>query len=184
MVDSIHSLFSCHRRFLREAKPRTRRSKAQETAVAIDHSQVAMAEAHDGAAALVFSEADEFACERLADENALAVPLDLSGVAHATNLMIGIVPRILQPGWHRAGWRLPLLSRRRLVDRLVRALLIVISAKRIEAFLLLARRGRRWLRGLVLQRPMHALVPAIILWARRWNVARLDVERDRPHRER
>src|SRR5919204_3180266 len=144
MVDSIRSLFSCHRRFVRDAEPRTRRSEAQETPVAIDDPEVVLAEADDGGAAVVLGQADELACERLADENALAAPLDLAGVMHTTNFMIGIVPGILQAHRHCTSRSLPAFGGRYLVDRFVRALLVVISAKRIEAFLLLARRcGRR-----------------------------------------
>jgi hypothetical protein len=56
MPDSIRSLFCCLRRFLRDAEPRTRRSKAQETAVPIDQPEVAAAEAHDVAAGVMFGE--------------------------------------------------------------------------------------------------------------------------------
>src|SRR5438552_3562078 len=97
MVDSIHSLFSCHRRFLRDAEPRTRRSKAQETAVAINHPEIAMAEAHDDAAALVHGEADEFACERLADENTLTGKPTSSktrSIARRTPTQVGSMIRV------------------------------------------------------------------------------------------
>ena len=53
MPDSIRSLFHCHRRFRSDAEPRTRRSKAQEPAVAADHAQIAAREADDVAAAVV-----------------------------------------------------------------------------------------------------------------------------------
>jgi hypothetical protein len=46
----------CHRRFRSDAEPRTRRSKAQETAVAIDDPEIAMVEACDVAAALMLGE--------------------------------------------------------------------------------------------------------------------------------
>jgi hypothetical protein len=41
------------RRFLRDAEPRTRRSKAQETAGAIDCTEIAPAVGHDVVAAFV-----------------------------------------------------------------------------------------------------------------------------------
>ena len=94
MADTIPSALWCHRRFRSDAEPRTRRSKAQETAVAIDHPEVAMIEARDVSAALGFGEAYELTCERLTDKHLFATPLDHAIAAHAANLMIGVVPRI------------------------------------------------------------------------------------------
>ena len=74
MPDSIRSLFLCHRGFLCGAEPRSRRSKAQETAVAVDDTEIAAAEARDGATVVVLGEADELAGQRLADEHLAAVP--------------------------------------------------------------------------------------------------------------
>jgi hypothetical protein len=81
MPDSIRSLFHCHRRFRSGAEPRTRRSKAQEAPVAPDHPEIAVGEADDMAAAVVFGEADQLTREGLADDDLLAAPSDLPGGA-------------------------------------------------------------------------------------------------------
>src|SRR5215510_12416803 len=96
MPDTIPSPLRCHRRFRSDAEPRTRRSKAQEAAVAADHAQIAAREADDMAAAVVLGDADQFARERLADEELFAAPLDLPGRAHAASLVVGVVPGIRQ----------------------------------------------------------------------------------------
>ena len=96
MPDSIRSLFHCHRRFRSDAEPRTRRSKAQEAAVSADHPEIAVGEADDMAATVVLGEADQLACEGLADEEFLAAPSDLPARTHAADLVVGVVPGILQ----------------------------------------------------------------------------------------
>ena len=68
MPDTIPSAFQCHRLFRSDAEPRTRRSKAQETAVAIDPSEIAMTEARNVHAALVLGQAYALACQHFADE--------------------------------------------------------------------------------------------------------------------
>ena len=73
----------------------------------------------------MLGKSDDLTCERLADEHMLAMPLDHAGLAHATNLMIGIVPGILEASRHRSLRWFPSLRGRHLVDRLVWALLVV-----------------------------------------------------------
>ena len=167
MPDIILSLFRCLRRFLRDAEPRTRRSKAQETALAIDHPEIAAAEAYDMAAGVVFAEADTLARECLADEDIIAAPSDLTGGTHSADLVIGVVPGVLETARQSARRRLPALDGRLLVERFVRPLLVEVAAEGIETTLLLGRRFRRRLRGLGLQRTVHALMSAVILRARR-----------------
>ena len=77
MPDTIRSLFRCHRCFLRDAQPRARRSKAQEAAVVIDDPQIAIAEAYDMAAILVFGEADDVKDVSLRLQTALRDGTDL-----------------------------------------------------------------------------------------------------------
>ena len=52
---------------------------------------------------------------------------------HPAHLMISIIPRIIQAIGQRTRGSLPMLCRWRLVERLVRALLVIMLAKRIEA---------------------------------------------------
>ena len=78
--------------FRRGAEPRTGRSETAEQAAAIDDPEVASAEADDVVAGLEFGEPDQFAGQRLADEDELAAPFDLSARAHPPHLMIGVAP--------------------------------------------------------------------------------------------
>jgi hypothetical protein len=91
MPDIIASPLRCHRRFRSDAEPRTRRNKAQETAVAIDDTEIAMTAACN-VAVLVFGETYELAGEGLADEYFVTEPLDRAIPAYASSLMIGVVP--------------------------------------------------------------------------------------------
>src|SRR5262245_27990215 len=176
MPDTIPSAFRCRRRFRSDAEPGTRRSKAQETAVAIDHPEIAMPEARDAPTALLLGQAYELACQRFADEHLLTAPLDRTIQVHAANLMISVVPRILQARRQNAGRWLPMCRRRRLLEGLMRPLLIVVMAEAIEPSLLLSRRRCGGFGGLLLQCTVHPLVTAVVLRARRRNVARFYAE--------
>jgi hypothetical protein len=90
-----------------------------------------MAEARDMATALMLGETYELAGQRLADENLFTLPLSIP--AHASDLMIGIVPRIFEARRQGTGGRLPMSARGRLPQRLMRTLLVVVSAETIEA---------------------------------------------------
>src|SRR6516162_3788758 len=154
MPDTIRSMFSCHRhflidrsRFLRAAKPRTRRSEAQETAP-VDDPEIAATEAGHRAAVVALGETDELADQRLADEHLLAFPLDRPTGPHAAHLMIGVVPRIVETPRHGAGRRPPTRRRRDLSERLVRPLLVVMPAEAVEPHLLRSRRRGGRVRGL------------------------------------
>src|SRR6266536_4395426 len=107
MPDTIHSLFSCHCRFLREAKPRTRRSEAQEMAVPVDNTEVATAEARDPATIFELGEADKFTGQRLTNEHFLASPFDCTAGAHPPHLVIGVIPGVIDLRWQGAGRWLP-----------------------------------------------------------------------------
>src|SRR6266446_2346108 len=184
MPDTIRSLFSCQRRFLRGAKPRTRRSEAQETALVIDDTEIAAAEARDGAPVVVLGKADELAGQRLADEHFLALPFDRPAGAHAPHLVLGVIPRIVKARWQGAGRWPPIRCRRDLIERFMRPFAIVVLAEAVEARLLLERAGGGRSGGLRLQRAMHALVPAVVLRARGPDVARLDAKLEPPDRQR
>jgi len=96
MPDIIRSSSRCLRRFLRDAEPRTRRSKAQETALAIDHLEIAAAEAYDMAAGSMHGEAETLARECLTNEHVVAMPVDLAGGTHPADLVIGFVPGVIK----------------------------------------------------------------------------------------
>ena len=76
-----------------------------------------------------------------------------------------------------------MVRRRRLLERLMGALLIVMAAEGVEALLLFGCRFRRGLGGLSLQRLVHALVPTVVLGARGPDIARLDTKLQPPHRK-
>src|SRR6516165_6097306 len=103
------------------------RSKAQETAVAIDDPEIAMAEARDVATALMLGETYELAGECFADEDLFTPPLDHAVPAHASNLMIGVVPGIFHARWQCASRRLPMSCRRRLLKCLMWSFLVIIA---------------------------------------------------------
>src|SRR5690606_24994667 len=95
-------------------------------------------------------EADEFAAHRLADEDVLALPLDLAPRLHASNLVPRVVPWVLDA--RRVGpGRGHIVPRRRLLPEcLVRPLAIEFPAQPIEALLLGGGRRRRRRRRLLL----------------------------------
>src|SRR5262245_55704654 len=142
-----------------------------------------MAEARDASAAVGFGESYELTCERLTDEHLLATPLDHAIPAQAANLMISVVPRIYQARRQSTSRWLPMCSRRRLLERLMRTLLVVVLAEAVEPPLLLGRRCSCRLRRLCLQCTVHALVTTVVLRARWRDVARLDAELQPPHRQ-
>src|ERR1700736_2677387 len=122
----------------------TGRGEAAKSAAAIDQADVAIAEAHHMIAGFEFGDANQFADQRLGDEYALAFPHDLARAAHAPDLVIGIVPMLLDAIRHLPlRWRVDLV-RRSLAERFMRPLFVVVPAEGVEAPLLLGRiRGRR-----------------------------------------
>src|SRR5580704_263533 len=102
-----------------------------------------MAETHDVMALVAFGEADDFAGQGLADEYAFAAPSDFAEAVDASDFVMGVVPRVVDP------------RRRPLLQRLVRTLLVEVLAKHVEALLLFARAQRRRLRRLLRQRAVH-----------------------------
>ena len=74
----------------RFAELSTRRSETAELATPIDQADVAVAEPHDVVAGLEFGDADEFADQSLADEDALAFPHDIARTTNPPDLLIGV----------------------------------------------------------------------------------------------
>src|SRR5712692_8355822 len=165
------------------AQPETGRGEAAEPAAAIDQAAVALAEAHHMIAGFELGDANRFADQRLADEDAIALPHDLAGAAHAPDLVIGIIPRLLDAIRHHSPRRHINLMRRPLAERFVRTLLVVVPAEGVEARLLLDRIRSRRARSLRLERAMHALVAAVLLRGGRMDKVRLDTELDPPRRQ-
>src|SRR5580704_10746864 len=136
------------------AQPETGRGEAAEPAAAIDQADVAVAEAHHMIAGFELGDANRFADQRLADEDAIALPHDLAGAAHAPDLVIGIIPRLLDAIRHHAPRRHINLVRRPLAERFMRTLFVVVPAEGVEARLLLDRIRSRRARSLRLERAM------------------------------
>src|SRR5882757_6365653 len=82
-------------RFRRFAEPIARRSEPAEPAAAIDEADVEVAETDDIVAGFKLSDANQFADQGLADEDVTSSPHDLARAADTTDLVIGIVPGIL-----------------------------------------------------------------------------------------
>ena len=123
--------------FTRFAEPLTRRSEPGEQAAAIDETDVQIAEAHDMVCSFEFGNANKFIDQSFTDEDKLAFPFDFTVAAHAPNLMIGVVPGILEMIRHGA-WRGDIeIDRWNLAKGFMRTLMIVVLAKGIEAGLLL-----------------------------------------------
>src|SRR5215471_9721277 len=97
--------------------------------------------------------------------------------------MLGVVPRIIESFGPFYARRLPKLSRRLLRESFVRTLLVVVLTEAIEATLLFGDRRCCGLRCFGFEGAVHALVPAIVLRARRRNVAWLDAEFEPPYRQ-
>ena len=107
------------------------------TEVAADNAEIASTEAHDVASVVDFLEPDELVAERPTDEHNRAPPLDSTAVAaDAAHLVIRVIPRLSDAFWKRTQRRPPVFGRR-LQKRLVRPLLVVVRAERIESRLLL-----------------------------------------------
>src|SRR5882762_1934692 len=128
-----------------------------------------------------FLEADGVGCERVTDEEQASFESERAGVRDALHEE---VPGILdgrQSGIVRAGRRLIARRGRRPAQVFVRPLLIVLSAKPIEGPLLRDQRRARGTNGLGLERFVHALVRAILLWLARQDPLVLNAETHPPH---
>ena len=85
--------------FARFGEPLTRRSEPGEPTTTINETDVEVAKAHDMVASLQFGNADELADKRFTDEDKLILPPDLAGGAYTANLMVGIIPWVLDTTW-------------------------------------------------------------------------------------
>src|SRR5437763_10882099 len=128
-----------------------------------------------------FGERDRLADERLADKDQLTAPLDLAILADPAHLVIGGIFGFTQPSAVGPQRRVVVPSRGRLSQRFVRSLLIEDTAKGVKPALLLAQGRRRRAGGVLLQRQMHPLVSAILLWLTRHDPLGSDASLDQPH---
>src|SRR5262249_38786933 len=108
-------------------------------------------------------------------------PPDCTVPMHSANLMISIVPRILQARRQSTGRWLPMCRKRRLLEGLMRPLLIVVAAEAIESAPAAQPHAPR-LGSLRFQCTVHQFVTAVVLRARRRDVARFYAELEPPHR--
>src|SRR6266436_1831344 len=88
-----------------------------------------------------------------------------------------------QPVGHRSVRRGVAGGRRLLIERLMRALVVELLPKSIEAALLRRETAGRWARGLGLQGAVHAFMPAVLLRAAGLDELWQDAEADPPRRE-
>jgi hypothetical protein len=95
---------------------------------------------------------------------------------------VGVV-RWLEPSWQRSRRRHIERRRRTIVERLVRAFFVVLSAKAIESRLLLAKRPRRGPQRFLFEGPMHALVSPVLLGVTRLNAFVTNAELHPPNGE-
>src|SRR6266852_9081752 len=161
----------------RFAAPRPGRRKAREFfRLPHDATEVDVCETDQPVALLGLDDPDRLAGQRLADEDIVAVPLDRAIGAHATDSVIGIVPRFHDAIGIRSPRSRIVACRRGLVERLVRPVVIVLIAKTVKAILLLPGTRRRRLRGLLLECAMHAFVPSILLRSAWLDALQLDAE--------
>src|SRR3972149_2801128 len=129
-------------------------------------------------------EADVLLQQSVADGHAVAMPADAAVAADAPHFeMAGILGRE-QPRRKRVG-RWPIDGRRRtLLERFLRALLMVQRPPARETGLLRAARRGRWPRDLSFKRAMHAFVAGILFGVPRLDELRYDAELDPPDRQR
>src|SRR3954466_8929737 len=183
IIDRLVGVVGVCGRSGRFAEPRTGRSEPGEAATAIDEPHVAVVEAHDMVAGLEFGDAQELASQYFADEETVTFPHDLARGTHAADLVIGVVPRVLNAIRHGSlRWHVEFV-RGSLAQRFVRALLVVVPAEGVEAGLLFGRVRRGWARRLCLERAMHALMSAILLRRGRMDEVGLAAELDPPRRQ-
>src|SRR5207244_4240653 len=84
---------------------------------------------------------------------------------------------------HRTRGRVVTRRRRLLIERFMRALVIELLAKDVEAALLRREAPRCWPRGLRLQSPVHPFMPAVLVRAPGFDELRQNAEADPPRRE-
>src|SRR6516225_10198722 len=149
----------------------------------IDDPEIDVGKAHQPIAGFGFGNTNRLADQRLAEKDHVAAPADLAIAADLAHGMISIVPgrfKLTGIGPRRGSIA---AGRRHLAQRFMRAVVVKVVAEAVKADLLLGRGGRRRARGLGLERGMHALVPAILLWRTRLNPLQTNAQLDPLHRQ-
>src|SRR5258708_2176781 len=128
-------------------------------------------------------DSDRLTDERLTEEDAAAKPFDLAVAAYPSHFMIGRIVGLTQPAGIGAGRRLIVVCRCFEAKCLVRALLVEDPPELVETTLLSALIGCRRIGCLLLQRPVHSLMTAVLLRLTRLDPLRLHTGLDQLHRE-
>lgn len=109
--------------------------------------------------------------------------LDAPVGADSAHFIVAWIGHLGDTLWIRPRRRLIELRRHTLIQRLVRSLLVVLTAKGVKEPLLRREIGGWGAGRLSLQIPVHPLMTAILLRTPRLNPQRLDPQLDPPHRK-
>src|SRR5215813_8762800 len=167
----------------RPAGPCVQRTRAEPAPLRMDVAQFDIGIMHQPVATLGLEDADRLADQRLADEDQLARPFDLAVAAHSAHRNLVAIVRILDPIRVAPRRRHVPRGRGLLSQRLVRPLIVVDRAERVEPFLLGWQTGGRRRRRLLVEGAMHPLMPPILLRLARHNPLGPDTQFDPPYRQ-
>src|SRR5690606_4216726 len=117
------------------------------------------------------------------EKDAPAAPLDRTIQPHLTTLIVRRVIQTRGLGAERTSRRPVQISGTRAAQRLVRPLLVVFPTKRVEAQLLTRHQCLHGTRRLLLQRPVHTLMPPIVLRLGRPPSLHANTQLEPPHRK-
>src|SRR5450631_2345287 len=135
----------------------------QAVAVVSDRAERDRAVANGPAGLAGLVQAYRFADQGLADEDGLALPLDLAILTHPAHFLIVVVFRLAQNAVEAPRRGGVAVGRRGVAERFVRALFVEHVLKLLQALELLAQVPGRRVGGVLQQRQMHPFVPAVLL---------------------
>src|SRR5882672_8213192 len=180
--------WACGQRVFRVAHKPTgqsvmQRPAAEPATLGVDEAEFDIGVAHAPVATGGLFDPDRFADQHLADEDQVPTPLDLAVGADPPHLAVPAIVGLAQ-GAGVGPWRRP-VKRRRILEAqgFVRPFTVVDPAEAVEARLLLGQACRRRLGRVVLERAMHALMPAVLLRLGRLDPLRPDSKLDPPQRQ-
>src|ERR1700688_4359740 len=153
-------------------------------ALAVDEAELDVGVAYPPLAVLRLLHADRLADQDLADEDEVAVPLDLAVGAHPPNRHRLIIGGLAQRAWIGSRRADVERGRRFLPERLVWPLLVELAAEAFEALLLILEGCGRRRGGFSLEGAMHALVPTVLLRLAGLDPLGRDGQLYSPHRQR
>ena len=155
-------LFPCWRHF-HSSSPLFGRRRLQNELMAIEPRQGKGCKINLPVAIIDGLKSDGFSAERLADENLCALPEEGAIWINPLAFHVAGVFRFCNSIWIDAGRTLVARGRRLLLERLVRAFLVVLLAESIKSPLLRPTVGCRRFSRLRLQRSIHAFVTPVLL---------------------